>query len=95
MSEAEQKEIINTPEFRSWMISVLADDNKTTVVTFTKKDGTTRKMKCTRNMSLIPSEFHPKNETEDTGGAIRAFDLDKKEWRSFLPENVQRIDYEF
>lgn len=95
MTAEQQNEIIRSPDFRAWMIGVLADDNKRTVVTFTKKDGSTRTMKCTRNMTLIPSEFHPKNETEDTGGAIRAFDLDKQEWRSFLPENVQRIDYEF
>lgn len=95
MSESDQKEILESPEFREWLLMLLADDNKTTVVTFTKKDGTTRKMKCTRSMKSIPEEFHPKNNSEDTTGAIRAFDVEKQEWRSFLPQNVQHIAYEF
>jgi hypothetical protein len=95
MSESEQNQILHTPEFREWMVGVLNDDNKTTSVTFTKKDGSTRTMRCTRNLGLIPQEFHPKGDAGDIGGAIRAFDLEKKEWRSFIPESVQRIDYEF
>lgn len=95
MSESEQNQILNTPEFREWMVGVLNDGNKTTSVTFTKKDGSTRTMRCTRNLGLIPQEFHPKGEAGDIGGAIRAFDLEKNEWRSFIPESVQRIDYEF
>lgn len=95
MSESQQKEIVGTPEFREWMVGVLNDPNKSTTITFTKKDGTVRKMRCTRNVALIPEDFHPKGSTSDITGAIRAFDLDKNEWRSFIPENVQLIDYEF
>lgn len=96
MSEQEKQELIGTPEFREWLVGVLNDENKSTTITFTKKDGTTRTMRCSRNPSLIPEEHHPKESTGDTGsGAIKVFDLDKNEWRSFLPENVQRIDYHF
>lgn len=96
MSESEQQQFLNTPEFREWIVGVLSDTNKTTSITFTKKDGTTRKMKCTRNIALVPEEFRPKGGDAEAGtGAIRAFDLEKNEWRSFLPESVQRIDYEF
>lgn len=93
MSESEQNQILHTPEFRNWMVGVLNDNNKTTSVTFTKKDGSTRTMQCTRSLELIPEEFHPKGDAGDIGGAIRAFDLEKQEWRSFLPESVQRINY--
>ena len=95
MSATDQKEIVGTPEFREWLVGVLNDANKSTSVTFTKKDGTIRKMKCTRNPALIPEEFHPKTSASDVGSTIRAFDLEKNEWRSFIPENVQHIDYEF
>ena len=54
-----------------------------TTVTFTKKDGTERVMRCTRNSNLIPTEFHPKGNTPDSGDIIRAFDLDVNGWRSF------------
>lgn len=95
MSESQQNEILHTPEFREWMVGVLNDPTNSTTITFTKKDGTTRTMRCTRNITLIPEEFHPKGSAGDIGGAIRVFDLDKQEWRSFLPENVQHIDYVF
>ena len=52
-------------------------------VTFTKKDGTERVMQCTRSSTLIPTEFHPKGETVETGDNIRVFDVEKSGWRSF------------
>lgn len=95
MTEEQKNELVKSPEFRDWLIGVLKDDNKSTVVTFKKKDGTIRKMKCTRNPSLIPEEHHPKNETKDAENTIRVFDLEKQEWRSFIVENVMGVDYEF
>lgn len=54
-------------------------------VTFAKKDGTDRTMRCTRNGNLIPIDFHPKTSDtpQDESDNIKAFDLDKNEWRSF------------
>ena len=53
-------------------------------VTFTKKDGTERTMKCTRSSGMIPVEKQPKGDTStETGDNIRVFDLDKQDWRSF------------
>lgn len=57
-----------------------------TTVTFTKKDGTERVMKCTRNPNFIPTEFHPKTTTpsdEEVSDNIRVFDVEKLGWRSF------------
>lgn len=93
MSTEDTKEFLKDPEFASWLKGLLSDSNPTTVH-FTKKDGTSRTMRCTRNTELIPEEFHPKGESESTK-SIAAFDLDKNEWRSFIPENVVRIEYEF
>lgn len=90
MTQTNMAELIATPEFRDWLIEQLS--NPTTIV-FTKKDGTERTMRCTRNPALIPEDKHPKNETKESGTSIRVFDLDKNEWRSFVTENLIRINY--
>ena len=94
MSTEDKKEFLKDPEFASWLKGLLSDQNQSTTIHFTKKDGTLRIMRCTRNPKLIPQEFHPKGESENTK-SITAFDLDKNEWRSFIPENVVRIEYAF
>lgn len=54
-------------------------------VTFTKKDGTDRVMRCTRASSYIPVEYSPKSDTskEEIGDNIRVFDVENQGWRSF------------
>lgn len=60
-------------------------------LTFTKKDGTRRKMRCTLNSGLI-------QEYEKKTGRVKPFneavlpvwDVEKKEWRSI---NVNTIEY--
>lgn len=55
-----------------------------TTVRFTKVDGSERVMRCTLAEDKIPSEKQPKSEgSSTTESAVRAFDLDKGEWRSF------------
>lgn len=85
-----------TPEFKEWIVSLLSEGNPTTI-TFTKKDGTSRVMRCTRNSALIPAEHQPTGEStrKVPTSSVAAFDLDKLEWRSFLPENITHINYEF
>ena len=95
MSETDNSEFVKTPEFREWLLGLLADEKNPTTVTFTKKDGTNRVMKCTRSPSQIPEDQHPKNGTGDSDTSIRVFDLDKNEWRSFIVENIKRIEYTF
>lgn len=61
-------------------------------VTFTKRDGSTREMRCTLNSSLadIPSSYssNPKNPDE---GRVTVWDLDKQGWRSFYVDTVTSI----
>lgn len=65
---------------------------KLVTVTFTKVDGTERVMNCTRNMSTIPVEFHPKNEDSvQSADNIRVFDLDVQGWRSFNFSTVKEV----
>lgn len=60
-------------------------------VVFTKKDGTARTMKCTRNMTLVESEHHPKSSTEDETDNVRVFDLENQGWRSFNFTSITQI----
>lgn len=92
MNDWNNEELLRDPEFYKWLIGLLCDKNPTTI-TFRKKDGSMRTMRCTRNMDNIPEEHHPKGETIEPTGCVRAFDIDKNEWRSFIIENVKRIEY--
>jgi hypothetical protein len=62
-------------------------------VLFTKKDGTEREMRCTLIESKIPVDKQPKTETTSVAGsAVRVFDLDKLEWRSFRWDSVKSVN---
>jgi hypothetical protein len=64
-------------------------------VLFTKKDGTEREMLCTLVSANIPTESQPKESTQSSsvvGSAVRVFDLDKKEWRSFRWDSVKSVN---
>lgn len=60
-------------------------------VSFTKKDGTARTMKCTRDMTLVESTFHPKSSTEDDSDNVRVFDIENQGWRSFNFASITKI----
>jgi len=59
-------------------------------VSFTKKDGTVRNMKCTLRADYLPS----KAESESTStkkvnpDVLAVWDLEKSEWRSFRKDSV-------
>lgn len=58
-------------------------------VQFEKKDGTIRDMKCTLAENAIPSHLKPTSETyTESLHAIRVFDIEKNEWRSFRYNSV-------
>lgn len=92
MSQEDQASVLATPEFREWLVSLLATN--TITVTFTKKDGTERIMKCTRNSAFIPTEQLPKEGSEKSTTSIPVFDLEAQGWRSFIASNITRIEYD-
>lgn len=64
-------------------------------VTFTKKDGSERKMLCTLIEGNIPADKRPKTETPAgtaTGSAVRVFDSEVSEWRSFRWDSVTKVE---
>jgi hypothetical protein len=59
---------------------------------FTKADGSERTMTATRNLNLIPSEFHPTSNGSPTlSDTIRVYEKDIG-WRSFKPSTVINHD---
>jgi hypothetical protein len=72
------------------------------VVTFKKKDGTERVMKCTKSFNIIPEDKHPKTEREinpklDENGnpivsdLITVWDVDNLGWRSFDYKSIIKV----
>ena len=57
-------------------------------VTFTKANGDTRVMKATLMKEHLPEQTEPSGPTTRSSSAIRCFDIDKQEWRSFRPSTV-------
>ena len=63
------------------------------LVTFTKKDGTERVMRCTLQPEDLPpievkESKEPKKENLDI---LSVYDLDKKGWRSFRVDSVTEV----
>lgn len=87
----------DTDEGKEWIRGLLHDhDIKDLRITFTKKDGTQRTMRPTLIESRIPLEKQPKTKTEiseTSGSAIRVFDTEVKEWRSFRWESITEVKF--
>ena len=64
---------------------------------FTKMDGTTRKMNCTLNKVLIPTDKAPKGtgseKLKEDKSTIRVFDTDNQDWRSFKVASVTKLTH--
>jgi hypothetical protein len=57
-------------------------------VTFTKKDGTERVMKCTLKEDVVPSVESSKKENV---GVVVVWDTEKKSWRSFRMDSITNV----
>jgi hypothetical protein len=83
------------PKLHKWLKGVLVSTPVT--VTFMKTDGTERVMKCTLESEKIPKveikeDAKPRKQSDSTK-ALRVFDLEKNEWRSFTIKNIKRIEF--
>ena len=87
------QEMIASEDFAEYFREYLSE--KVVEIEFTKKDGTTRKMTCTRDIGKIPVEKHPNgNGPSVKSTTIQAFDTDIGEWRSFNTESLTRINWQ-
>ena len=105
MINTQVKHEFNTEEGREWIRGLLHDQHiKDLRITFTKKDGTERTMRPTLIESRIPMDKQPKTSvgveeataSQTSGSAIRVFDTEVQEWRSFRWDSIKevRFDYE-
>jgi len=71
-------------------LAILA--NGPALVTFTKKDGTERTMRCTRSPDLLPADAITGNDRrKDQGNLIAVFDLDAQAWKGFFFDKMVAI----
>ena len=62
-------------------------------VSFTKKDGDTRNMRCTLAQDLIPENMQPKGTAGPVSeSVVRVYDVDAEGWRSFVVANVHSVE---
>jgi hypothetical protein len=89
----------DTDDGRQWIKGLLHDEHiKDLRVVFTKKDGTERTMHATLVESRIPVEKQPKSQkegSETAGSAIRVFDTEVEEWRSFRWDSITEIRFDY
>lgn len=85
----------STPEFKTWFSSLVA--TRAVDITFSKKDGSIRKMICTTAPHLLPEYIkHASYENPNipTSTTMIIFDLAIDKWRSFVWENLIDIKFE-
>jgi len=79
--------------FRKWLKSHLVYGE--VYVSFTKKDGTLREMRCTLNEEIVPKyEKTTETERKKNDEVMAVFDLDKSEWRSFRLDSVKEVRFD-
>jgi len=80
-------------KFTTWLKGMLKVDTAT--VTFTKKDGTERVMKCTLNPEQLPPApiTESKKERKVSDNTIAVYDVEAKGWRSFTIKSVKRVEF--
>lgn len=77
---------------RDWLIDLLSKQEAT--VTFIKKDGSERVMKCTLEASKVQYE---EKKTERNKAAnpetLPVYDLEAKGWRSFRIDSIKHVEF--
>ena len=87
------KFVFTTKKEKDWLIGLL--QSEIVELTFTKKDGSERIMKCTLSEHKIPLEFTPKGtDRAKNDDAVAVFDLENHGWRSFRWDSLKNIKFE-
>lgn len=79
--------------FSKWIKGVLI--TVTPTITFTKKDGTERVMKCTLRPDLLPVQEVTENKEprKQNDATMSVFDVENNGWRSFTIRSVKRVEF--
>jgi hypothetical protein len=90
MSEVKFK--FKTKKEKDWLIGLLLSE--IVELTFTKKDGSERIMKCTLAEQKIPAENAPKGvDRAKSDEAVAVFDLENNGWRSFRWDSLTNVSF--
>ena len=81
-------------DFKTWLKGCLRSEQEDVLVTFTKKDGTERVLKCTLAESRIPSDHAPKakGDTKTSDAALAVYDVESAGWRSFRWDSIKQVE---
>ena len=83
----------DSDRFKKWLKGNLKSGPVT--VTFTKKDGTERVMKCTTNPTYVmfkdPTILESKKERKTNEDVMPVFDMEAGHWKSFRWNSVKSI----
>jgi hypothetical protein len=81
--------------FKKWLRSHLKFGPVT--VTFTKKDGTERIMKCTTNPTYImfkePASVESKREKKINEDVMPVYDMEAGHWKSFRWDSIKSVSF--
>lgn len=81
--------------FQKWLRSHLKFGPVT--VTFTKKDGSERVMKCTTNPTYImfkePTSVESKREKKINEDVMPVFDMEAGHWKSFRWDSIKSVSF--
>jgi hypothetical protein len=69
--------------------------NQELTITFTKKDGTERVMRCTLDPAKLPVQEITETNTNRkvSTETMAVFDIDAQGWRSFTKKSVKCVDF--
>ena len=81
---------LDQKSFRVWLYNLLTTN--VVSVTFTKRDGTERLMRCTLKSDQLPA-VDRRDERQVSDTAISVWDTEKDAWRSFRFANVTSISF--
>jgi len=78
---------------KDWLRHLLKDEIVT--LTFTKKDGSERIMKCTLNEQYVPKieEGVVATSRKKSDEAQAVFDIEADGWRSFRWDSIEKIEF--
>lgn len=79
--------------FKNWISGVLKET--TVTVTFMKKDGSERVMKCTLDPMLLPPAVVNENRKPKAipENSLAVYDVEARGWRSFIVKSVKEVQF--
>lgn len=80
----------NYETLREWLLSILRVQEVN--LTFEKKDGTMRTMRCSLSPGLVPA-YESKGTKAVNENVIPVYDLENNGWRSFRVDSLRRIEF--